>query len=435
MKNSIRYKDLKTIQKIGLGLIILATIMTLLRIFDVLPHDYYTTHDLRNYIYLLGGLLFVVPRFLKGKNTKTMVIVSTLFLSVTGSAQDYAKQVAAFTKSFADKNTEALQPYMSDSLKFGKIPVANTPAIMGNIVKNLPKLNSMTIVESEKGKAKVAYDFVGFGKSESFIHFDDEGKMTRILLVEDLINQEAEARRQQKVPLPTPGALGEKYASTQIEFPAKDGLIISGDLYEVDKKMPIILLTHQAGYNRMEYADIAPRLNELGYNCLVIDLRSGGDFGGKSNETNKRAIEKGLQPEMIDAQQDIAAAVSYLNKKYKKKVIVWGSSFSSSLALFEGATNENINAIIGFSPGDYFGDNAPSLSTVFSKIKKPYLVTSSKQEAEALKTLIGNSKQTKMQQQFIPNSNGFHGSRTLWEGQEGAEEYWRAITTFLNKIK
>ena len=62
------------------------------------------------------------------------------------------------------------------------------------------------------------------------------------------------------------------------------------------------------------------------------------------------------------------------------------------------------------------------------------VVTSSKTEAEALTTLIGNSKFKKNQSQFIPQSNGFHGSRALWEGQEGAEEYWNAITMFLTTI-
>lgn len=237
------------------------------------------------------------------------------------------------------------------------------------------------------------------------------------------------------VPLPTPGALGDKYIPTKVEFPANDGLIINGNLYEVHKTAPIILLTHQRGYNRMEYSDIAPKLNELGYNCFAVDLRSGGSFASTENGTNERAREKGLEPKMIDAQQDIRAAVNYLNKKYNKKVIVWGSSFSSSLALLEGVNNANVKAIIGFSPGDYFRDTAPSLSTVFSKIDKPYLVTSSKEEAITLSTLIGNSTLKENQQQFIPESKGFHGSRALWTGQEGAEEYWVVIKKFLNTVK
>ncbi|MCC1484059.1 dienelactone hydrolase family protein [Winogradskyella immobilis] len=430
-------KNSNTIKKIGYALMIIASIMTLLRIMDILPRDYYTTHDLRNYIFLAGALLVVIPQFyIKFKQKRATVIVLTLFSSATIFAQDYSKQIDAFAKSFADKTTEAIQPYMSSKLQFGQIPIANTVPIMGNIVKNLPKLNSISIIESEQGKAKVAYDFVGF-KNESFIHFDDKGKMTKIQLVEDLINQEAEARRQQQnsVQLPTPGELGKKHISIKVEFLAPDGLTVSGNLYEVDKNKPIILLMHQAGYNRMEYADIAPKLNEMGYNCLAVDLRSGGPFAGKPNNTNTRATEKGLKPEMIDAQQDIAAAIDFLYKKYNQNVIVWGSSFSSSLALLEGVNNSKVKGIISFSPGDYFSDAAPSLATVFSKIDKPYLVTSSKAEAETLKALINDSKLKENQSQFIPTSNGFHGSRALWEGQEGAEDYWNAVTDFLFKIE
>lgn len=435
MKESKHFKNLNPIQKIGVVLIIIAGIAIILRLLKIFPRDYYTINDLPNYLYMAGFALLILPKFLKSKS-KNVTTILLLSLMTTGLySQDYSKQIDAFTKSFSDKNTEAIQPFLSAELKFGKIPEANTPEIINNIVKNLPKLNSMTIVESERGKAKVVYDFVGFGKSESFIHFDADGKITRILLVEDLINQEAEARRQQKVPLPTPGALGDKYTPSKVEFLAPDELIISGNLYEISAENPIILLLHQAGYNRMEYADIAPKLNEMGYNCLVIDLRSGGDFAGKSNNTNQRAIEKGLRPEMVDAQQDIAVAIDFLNDKYKKKVIIWGSSFSSSLAILEGVNNSKVKAIIGFSPGDYFGDAAPSLKTTFEKAEKPFLVTSSKGEAPALSTLIGDKKMKANQSQFVPTSNGFHGSRALWEGQEGADEYWDVVRTFLRNLK
>ncbi len=325
------------------------------------------------------------------KKHNTVAIVLFLF-SLSLVAQDYSKQVNAFAQSFADKNTKALQPYISTQLQFKPIPIANTPAILTNIVTNLPKPNNMTIVESEQGKAKVAYDFEDLGKSESYIHFDNDGKIIRIRLIENIINQQIEAQRQQKVPLPTPGAIGEKYTSKKVEFNAPDELVISGNLYEIAKNKPVILLMHQAGYNRMEYADIAPKLNKLGYNCLSVDLRSGGPFAGKPNSTNTRAVEKGLKPSMTDAQQDIAVAIDYLHKRYNQNVIIWGSSFSSSLALLEGAVNPKVKAIISFSPGDYFGDAAPSLSTIFTKIEKPFLVTSSQAEAETLTDLIGNSK-------------------------------------------
>ncbi|WP_394746898.1 alpha/beta hydrolase [Spongiimicrobium salis] len=437
MKHLKYRKKRNTIQKIGTALMLLAGVMTFLHLIDVLPWDYYTTHDLRNYMFLAGALLYLVPGCLRKGRTKMAIVVFALFSSTSFFAQDYSKQIAAFTQSFSDKTTEAIAPHMSPNLQFGQIPVANTPAIMKNIVQNLPKLNSMSILESEEGKAKVAYDFVGLGKRESHIHFDAKGKITRIELVENLIQQEAEARRQQQqsVQLPTPGELGKKYTPTHITFKAADGLTISGNLYEIDKKKPVILLMHQAGYNRIEYADIAPKLNELGYNCLAVDLRSGGSFAGKPNKTNAKAIEKGEQPEMIDAQQDVAAAINYLNQEYDQNIIVWGSSFSSSLALLEGFDNPKVGAIIAFSPGDYFGNAAPSLATVFSQIQKPYWVTSSKQEATGLKGLLGASKLKTNQSQFIPASAGFHGSRALWEGQEGAGEYWTAVTGFLKQLK
>ncbi len=72
---------------------------------------------------------------------------------------------------------------------------------------------------------------------------------------------------------------------------------------------------------------------------------------------------------MIDAQQDIESAIDFLAKKYKSMVILLGSSYSSSLALLEGVSNDKVKAIIAFSPGGYFGNHVPSLTTVFAKIK------------------------------------------------------------------
>ncbi len=436
MSNSVHYNKIKGIQKVGAILIIISGLITLLKVVD--SNKDYLTQDLRNYIFLGGFFLYIIPRLSKVfKSKSSTTFLAMLFVSTTLLAQDYSKQIDAFTKSFSDKTTEAIQSYMSPKLQFGKIPVANTPAIMNNIVKNLPKLNSMTIIESEKGKAKVAYDFIGLGKSESHIHFDVEGRMTKIELVENLIKQEAEARRgmQNSVQLPTPGELGKKYIPTTIEFKGKDGLLINANLYEVDENKPIILLMHQAGYNRLEYADIAPRLNALGYNCLAVDLRSGGTFAGENNITHTHAKEKGLNPEMIDSQEDVKTAINFLYDKYNREVIVWGSSYSSSLALLEGVSNNKVKAIIAFSPGNYFGDAAPSLNTAFLKMDKPFFVTSSKEEAEALTLLMGNTSLNERQSQFIPNSKGFHGSRALWIGQKGAEEYWKSVTTFLELVK
>ena len=229
---------------------------------------------------------------------------------------------------------------------------------------------------------------------------------------------------------------GEKSPKEPLEvsIPSKDGLLISGNLYEVDSKSPVILLCHQAGYNKYEYADIAPRLNEMGYNCLAIDQRSGGTFAEKKNITFENAKAKSLSTEYVDAEQDMIAALEYLEKKYDQKVILWGSSYSSALALHVG-DNENVKAIISFSPGDYFGEQKAKLSKVIPAIDKPFFITSSKAESVRLKEAIGDVSPSVSQTQFVPNSDGFHGSKALWIGQEGADDYWAALELFLNAIK
>ena len=138
---------------------------------------------------------------------------------------------------------------------------------------------------------------------------------------------------------------------------------------------------------------------------------------------------------MIAAEPDLKAGVEYLYKKYNKPVILWGSSYSSSLALFVSAGNKNVKAVIAFSPGDYFGEAKASLSTIIPRLKKPFFITSSKQEATALSELTEGTKLDAHHIQFIPEGDGFHGSRALWEGQKGGEEYWNALIEFLNQLK
>lgn len=66
-----------------------------------------------------------------------------------------------------------------------------------------------------------------------------------------------------------------------ITFPSKDGLTLTADLYIMhDKSAPFIVLFHQARWSRGEYEEIAPRLNMMGFNCMAVDLRSGGQVNG-----------------------------------------------------------------------------------------------------------------------------------------------------------
>ncbi|WP_420386569.1 alpha/beta hydrolase [Roseivirga sp.] len=367
------------------------------------------------------------------------VFLTTIYLLFTISfslkAQDYSDQLSAMEKSFAEKDTAYINQHLSKTLQFKPIPVANTPAILNNIFTRLPFIG-MKVLGTENGLANIQYEFQGMGTMESAVHFNDSGKIERIELIENLIKLEMEQQRQLRESVQVPGSndVVMKFQPKAVSFQAKDGLKISGNLYEIDPSAPVILLCHQAGYNKAEYLDIAPRLNELGYNCLAIDQRSGGPFANQANETATLAQSEGKTPTMLDARQDITAAINYLSGRYDQKVIVWGSSYSSSLALME-LNNSQVKAVIAFSPGNYFGEEAQPLQEVLKDTQKPYLVTSSKTESEAVSELLKPDKMNSLQMQFIPESDGFHGSRAVWIGQKGAEEYWNALKDFLKKLQ
>jgi hypothetical protein len=225
-----------------------------------------------------------------------------------------------------------------------------------------------------------------------------------------------------------------KFDFEKITFESLDGLSITANKYEIDSESPVIVLCHQARFNKFEYEGIAQELNELGFNCIAIDQRSGGPIANQVNETQLLAKEKGLGVDYLDARQDITAAVNYTSELYQQEIILWGSSYSSSLVLWEGLSNENVKAIVSFSPGDYFSEIG-SLTDSLAGIEKPFFVTSANFEIKDTEGLLSKVELKENQIHFKPEGEGHHGSRALWKDQEGGEEYWEAITNFLNTLK
>lgn len=221
----------------------------------------------------------------------------------------------------------------------------------------------------------------------------------------------------------------------KIHISSLDSLPITANLYHVSDEAPVIVLCHQARFNKFEYVRIAKILWEKGFNCIAIDQRSGGGMVEEFNETNLEAVKRNKPVEFLDAEQDIIACVDFASKKYNKKVILWGSSYSSTLALYTGISNDNVKAVIAFSPGDYFEQEKGSLKTALATFVKPMFVTSSKEEASETTDLLSGMNRTASQVQFVPDSAGFHGSRALWKTSANNEEYWTAIEEFLGKVK
>lgn len=222
-------------------------------------------------------------------------------------------------------------------------------------------------------------------------------------------------------------------AQLKVDFPSKDGLIISADWYPVSSDMPVILLCHQNRFSRGEYAETALRLNKFGFNCLAIDLRVGNEVNGIKNETADRAKEKGMNPVFEDTEQDIVAAIDYLYSLHNQDVILIGSSYSASLALKIAAYDKRVKALAVFSPGEYFSDQN-YIKPAIQELTKPVFITSSLDESDGVTQLVQDVN-SRIKIQYIPKSAGDHGSKVLWSASEGNHEYWIALMNFLDKIK
>jgi dienelactone hydrolase len=227
-----------------------------------------------------------------------------------------------------------------------------------------------------------------------------------------------------------------------ITFPSKDGLQITADTYigETEKNRPLIVLFHQAGWSRGEYNEIAPKLNKLGFNALAVDLRSGKAVNGITNQTAKGARKAGKQTRYIDALPDMESALLYARKLAGNgtKVIAWGSSYSSALVLqIVGDKPALADAVLSFSPGEYFkksGKPANWIQQSAQSINVPVFITSAKSEKGRWSAIFEGIK-SKSKVSFVPETNGNHGSRALWNKFSDSKSYWLAVGQFLEQLK
>lgn len=237
-----------------------------------------------------------------------------------------------------------------------------------------------------------------------------------------------------------PSCLAQKKSQPKtINFPSADGLEITADLYLVskDKKTPMIVLCHQAGWSRGEYQEIAPKLNKMGYNCLAIDQRSGGQVNGVKNQTLAKAKADDKKTGFVDAEQDIVSALKYARKNYaEKELVLWGSSYSAALSLVVAGKHPKLcDRVLSFAPGEYFGRFGKSNTWVqenAKNIKVPVFITSAKNEFPRWEKIY-RSIPGKKNQKFVPTTKGNHGSRALWNRFNDSKDYWKAVKTFLKK--
>lgn len=223
------------------------------------------------------------------------------------------------------------------------------------------------------------------------------------------------------------------YAQKTIKFPSQDGIKITADIYEVDINNPYILLLHQDKSSRGEFKDIAKRLLKLNYNCLAIDMRSGEEANYVYNETNSQARARGLNLDYLSSEQDVLAAVEFLDRKSQKKMVIIGSSFSASLALKVAKDDDRIAAVAAFTPGEYFGAQLNMEKYLDGMSKKTFVAcaTTEKKYVEKVLSKVDKSKLTF----FAPASGGDHGAKALTKATPEDSEYWLQLFTFLQKLR
>ena len=226
------------------------------------------------------------------------------------------------------------------------------------------------------------------------------------------------------------GGLAQVTANS-VTLHARDGVIIAGLAYEPAHPKAIVLLFHQAGSSKAEYATIAPRLVAAGFSALAIDQRSGGSLYGP-NETVARL---GQSASYDQAKPDLEAALEWAVAKHLP-VVLWGSSYSAAL-VFEVAAEHprEVSAVIAFSPGEYL-ERGEAVARAAAQVHAPIYVTSSPsaEEVSAAKAILAASP-ARLKTQYVPEF-GVHGASTLIDARDpkGAPQNWIHVLGFLNSL-
>ncbi len=217
---------------------------------------------------------------------------------------------------------------------------------------------------------------------------------------------------------------------------AADGVTIYGQtLAATTAATATILLFHQAGSSKSEYATIAPRLAQLGYNVLAIDQRSGGDLYAPGNETVRHL---GKSAGYLAVLTDMDAALAYAKRRFAgAPIYAWGSSYSAGLVFaFAAKHPHDVAAVLAFSPGEYF-DDKHFVREAARRVRIPAFIDSASDRTEEKNAReIYEALASRVKVDYVPK-RGLHGSSTLRDDRDpdGAQENWDAVTAFLTRIR
>jgi alpha-beta hydrolase superfamily lysophospholipase len=228
--------------------------------------------------------------------------------------------------------------------------------------------------------------------------------------------------------IPQPKVLVDKIS---IDFDDADHRSIYAVIRTPERPKAVIILCHQAGSSSGEYATIAPWLNAAGYTTMAIDQRAGGTMFGP----NLTIADLDKPGTYLEAKGDLDAALDFARSR-KLPVILWGSSYSASLAFLVAAERpKEVVAVLAFSPGEYFDDKT-LVERAAEKLTVPAYVTSaSKPEEIAAAAAIAHAVPRGLATRYVPKT-GVHGASTLIADRNpgGAAANWPPVFAFLRKV-
>jgi len=228
-------------------------------------------------------------------------------------------------------------------------------------------------------------------------------------------------------------AFGQSEKST-ITFFSGDSLLITADEYLTSDTLAYVILFHDQGSSRGEFSDIAHRFQKMNFNCLVVDIRNGGNSNFIANETAKMCRAGGYSRSVSAIEKDIEVSVQYAFEKSGEDVILLGAGANGSLALKTAKENNFVRAAIALSPGEYFQPYL-SIEDTIAGIQKPLLVVSSKIEFPYQEKILSKVSED-YKTVFAPEQHeGARGSSSLLSSNVSSGEYWLALLLFFKDLQ
>jgi pimeloyl-ACP methyl ester carboxylesterase len=212
-------------------------------------------------------------------------------------------------------------------------------------------------------------------------------------------------------------APAEPPAPVDVSFSTSDGVRIGATLRPpISAGEPIVILVHQVGSTRAEWAPLIERLDRVPrIASLSIDLRGHGESTqGPDGELTHGAL---THEQWAATQEDVLAAVAFLRGDpaiAPSLVLVVGSSIGSTAAIAAASREPAINGVAALSPGRaYHGFDA--ITPGLGLAGRAFFAAVAADEVDGVETARALARITSTEAEIVPGSA--HGVSLFTQGE------------------